>query len=432
MPTNRTLNRRSVLKNAAAAALVAPWIVPASALGRSGHVAPSERIVLGGIGIRTRGAYVLGHMLRQPDVRFAAVADVRQDQRLSVKAAADGLYGDKDCAAYRDFRELLARDDIDAVLIATGDRWHAPASILAAKAGKDVYCEKPCAMTIDLSRKLADAMRRYGRVFQAGTQRRSVGNFLHAVRLARSGRLGRLRTLHASIGYHAYYRLRESHDWLPAEPQPPRDVLDWDLWLGPAPWRPYNKQYVDGYWRGYYDFDSGATLLDWGAHTIDLCQWANGADGTAPVEYEPIPSDDDDIIHCRYADGVRLVLRFCGWLGLGTCPVRFEGDEGWIETGDTGRIAVHPESLRAEDIPRVVDGISPEYHVRDFLDCVKSRADPVANADIARSSHIACHAAAIAWRLKRKVRFDPAKESFDDDDEANRMRSFAMRDPWRV
>ena len=405
-----------------------PWIVPSQALGLAGIVAPSERIILGGIGIRHRGGYVLGYMLEQPDVRFAAVADVRADQRQAVKAMADKKNGDNACKTYRDFRELLARNDIDAVLIAAGDRWHAPASILAAEAGKDVYSEKPCAITIELARTLADAIRRTGRVFQAGTQRRNVSNFVHAVRLAQSGKLGKLRTLHASI-----YQLEDRYDWLPAEPQPPKDVVDWEIWLGPAPWRPYNRQYVDGGWRGFHDFDSGAKLLDWGAHTLDLCQWAARADRTTPVTFEPLDLPGDNAIACRYADGVKLILRRNGWLGLGTCPVRFEGDEGWVETGDSGQIAVSPDSLRAGlPAPPSENGISPRYHVRDFFNCVKSRALPASNAEVAARSHIACHAAALAWKLGRKLTFDPVAEKFAGDEEANRARSRAMREPWTV
>src|SRR5262249_20369478 len=144
------------------------------------------------------------------------------------------------------------------------------------------------------------------------------------------------------------------------------DEVDWDLWLGPAPWRPYNHEYVAGGWRGYFDFDSGATLHDWGAHTLDLCQWAKGADGSGPVEFEP----KGQRIEGRYADGVRLVLRPDGWLDLGTCPVRFEGEEGWVETGDTGRMKADPPSLLAGKQVPETDGISPCAHVRDFLDCV--------------------------------------------------------------
>ena len=423
------LTRRRFLKTTAgaSAAAVAPTLVPCSVLGRGGIVAPSERIVLGGIGIRNRGGYVLSTMLPLPDVRFVAIADVRADRRVAVKAMADRRNGDEACAMYRDFRELLERDDVDAVLIATGDRWHAHASMLAAEAGKDVYSEKPCAISIELAGRLADTIKRTGRVFQAGTQRRSISNFIHAIELAQTGALGDLHTLHASI-----YALRDHHHWLPEQPLPNPEVVDWNMWLGPAPWRPFNQAYVDGGWRGFYDFDSGATLLDWGAHTLDLCQAAAGADGTTPVEYEPVDIPNDNVIACRYANGVKVILRRGGWLGLGTCPVRFEGDEGWVETGDTGRIAVSLDSLRAELPNPTITGTSTQTHVRDFFNCVKSRGRTAANENVMRKSHIACHAAAIAWKLGRKLKFDPTTETFVGDDEANRMRSRAARGPWAV
>lgn len=423
-------DRRTFLKGAtaASAALAFPTIVPSSALGRDGTVAPSERINVGGIGIRNRGGYVLSFFLQQPDVRFRAIADVRVDRRNDVKQLADQTYQSSDCDRYRDFRELLDRDDIDAVLIATGDRWHGPASMLAAEAGKDIYSEKPCAITMELSRRLADTIAVTGRVFQAGTQRRNVSNFQHAAMLAQTGKLGKIHTVHASI-----YQLQDLHTWLPVQPEPNPDEIDWDMWLGPAPWRPYNKAYVDGRWRGYYDFDSGAKLLDWGAHTVDLCQWALNADETTPVEFEPLDVDGDNVIECHYANGVKLVLRKNGWLGLGTCPVRFEGDEGWVETGDSGRIEVSSDALRSELPPPSPDpGTSPRLHVRDFLNCVKTRALPATNANVCAQSHIACHAAAIAWKLGRKLEFDPATETFPSDETANRMRRRAMREPWSV
>jgi len=429
MHAKNSIGRRRFLKTAAATALGTPWIAPSSALGRDGMVAPGNRIVLGAIGIGPRGRYVLGCMLNEPDVRFVAICDVQASRRQAVKDMADAKYGNHDCVMYRDMFELLDRPDIDAVLIATGDHWHALASILAAKAGKDVYSEKPCGITIADCQDLADTMNRYGRVFQAGTQRRSIGNFQFAVDLARSGRLGRLHTLHASI-----YALRVLYSYLPAEPEPDPDVVDWDRWLGPAPWRPYNSRYVQGGWRGYYDFDSGATLLDWGAHTVDLCQWANDADGTMPVTYEP----DGGTIHAHYANGVKLVMRRGGfrgegqWLGLGTCPVRFEGDEGWVETGDSGRIECHPKSLLAERNRPAERGTHPARHTRNFFDCIKSRKPTAANADVMRHSHLACHAGAIAWMLGRKVTFDPISETFVGDEEANRMRAWAKREPWRA
>ncbi|MGH7959397.1 MAG: Gfo/Idh/MocA family protein, partial [Opitutaceae bacterium] len=349
LTTRRTFLQQSLVASGAA---LAPMIVPARVLGRGGGVAPSNRIVLGGIGIGPRGQQVLASMIAETDVHYLATCDVQASLRDSVKAMADEHYGNKDCTTYRDLRELIARPDIDAVLIATGDRWHALGSILAAKAGKDVYSEKPCGITIGQCQALSDVMHRTGRVFQAGTQRRNVPNFQFAAHLARSGRLGRLHTLHASI-----YKLRVIYSWLPAEPEPPKEIVDWDMWLGPAPWRPYNKSYVARQWRGYYDFDSGAKLLDWGAHTVDLCQWANHADDTVPIEYEP----DGGTVYARYRNGVKLVMRPEGWMGqppstpgaltlpvaaTGTCPVRFEGDEGWVETGDNGSLELHPASLR--------------------------------------------------------------------------------------
>ena len=430
MTKKSALNRRDFMKTAAAASTVftAPTIIPATALGLNGTVAPSERIILGGIGIRRRGGYVLSHMLEQPDVRFVAIADVRADQRKTVKEMADKQNGDQKCDTYRDFRELLARDDIDAVLIATGDRWHATASMMAAEAGKDVYSEKPCAISIELARRLQETIQRTGRVFQAGTQRRNVSNFGHAAKLAQTGQLGKIHTVHASI-----YQLIDRHDWLPAEPEPDPEVVDWNMWLGPAPWRPYNHAYVDGAWRGHYDFDSGAKLLDWGAHTLDICQWALEADNTMPVTYEPKDVPDDNVIECVYENGVKLVMRRNGWLGLGTCPVRFEGEAGWVETGDSGQTAVSSDELRASlPSPSSIPGTSPKFHVRDFFNCVKTRSKPAANEDVMARSHIACHAAAIAWKLGRKVQFDPVTEEFVNDEEANRMRSRAMREPWTV
>jgi predicted dehydrogenase len=408
-----------------------PTIIPASALGRDGTVAPSNRITLGAIGIGPRGRYVLEAFLKQPDAQFVTVCDVQQANRRTAKLMVDRSYKNEDCGTTSDMLEVLARADLDAVLIATGDRWHAVGSMLAAKAGKDIYSEKPCAITMAECAELDDTVRRYGRVFQAGTQRRNVANFKVAVELARSGRLGKIHTVHASI-----YHLSESHDWLPAEPEPepaPAEV-DWDRWLGPAPWRPYNVAYVRGGWRGHFDFESGAKLLDWGAHTVDLCQLALGADGTTPVEFEP----DGGTITARYANGVKLVMRLGGfsgegqWLGLGTCPVRFEGDQGWVEVGDFAKIVAEPASLLAGTKLDGMAGTDPVAHVRDFLDCVKSRGTPASNSAATRSSHLACHAAAISWQLGRKVAFDPATESFGNDEPANRMRRRARRAPWHA
>ncbi len=369
------------------------------------------------------------------DVQCVAICDVQKSRRDAGKKLVDEQYDNTDCKLYRDFHDLLDRPDIDAVLIATGDRWHAPASMMAARAGKDVYSEKPCGLTIELCQKLDDTIRQTGRVFQAGTQRRSVANFQAAVNLARSGKLGKLKRLYASV-----YTPTIETTWLAGEPTPPKEEVDWDLWLGPAPWRPYNHQYVEGRWRGYWDFDSGARLLDWGAHTVDLCQQAKGADDTMPVEYEPGKKG----IIARYADGLELVLDFLatpfgerpGWITeLGTCPVRFVGEEGWVETGDNGGIVVEPESLRAElkDVsasPQV--GLDVTAHARDFFDAIRSRGTTAANSRIMRHSHITCHAAALSWVLGRTLKLDPEREVFLNDDEANGLMSRAQRKAYEV
>ena len=324
---------------------------------------------------------------------------------------------------YQDLRELLARADLDAVLIATGPNWHATASILAARAGKDVYCEKPCTKNIAQSLALAQAFRRTGRVFQAGTQRRSLPNFMFAIDLARRGKLGKLHTLYA----HPMGLSTVSSGWLPAENEPPKEEVDWDLYLGPAAWRPFNRKLLDG-----FNFEKGGGLvgggcLEWGSHCVDLCQWANDADNTAPVEYEP----QGDILVARYANGVKLVLRNDGWLPLGSCPVRFEGDKGWVETGDNADIMASSPALLAGKHEKIA-GYPADFHVRDFLDCVKSRGQTRANAEVACYAHIACHAANISLFLNRKVQYDPQKNEFIGDEQANRLRSEALREPWRL
>lgn len=430
-----SLTRRQWMGVGAATAAALSTGFPRTSLAQNAAATPaSDQIALGVIGIGPRCTYDLKAMLKAKDMRCVAIADVQQSRRAAGKKLVDEHYGNQDCQLYRDFRELLDRDDIDAVLIATGDRWHGPASMLAAEAGKDVYSEKPCGITIEVCQQLADTIRRTGRVFQAGTQRRSVLNFQAAVALAHSGKLGQLKKLHASV-----YMPTLDNSWLPAEPQPSAEVVDWNMWLGPAPWRPYNSQYVQGRWRGQWDFDSGARLLDWGAHTVDLCQWANQADDTMPLEYEPTENG----IRCLYENGVELVLDFLSEpfgdrspqyiTRLGTCPVRFVGDDGWVETGDSGEIVTSSPALQKElpEATKRVRGLDVSAHARDFFDCIRSRKPTAANAEVMRRSHVACHAAALSWILGRKLRIDPASEQFIDDADANRMRSRPARD-WEA
>jgi predicted dehydrogenase len=420
--------RRSFIKQTALLAGM-PAIIPASVLGQNGKVAPSNRIVIGGIGLGPRGREVLKAFLSQADCQFVAIADCQKARREIIRRTVNRQYGNEDCKSFRDMHEVLGRKDIDAVLITTGDRWHAPASILAARAGKDVYSEKPCAMTIAECRELDEGILKNNRVYQAGTQRRNVDNFRFAVDLARTGKLGKLHTVHAGI-----IAPEADRPPLPGEPEPDPEEIDWDRWLGPAAMRPYNKRYVEGQWRGHEGLAAGYKILEWGSHTVDLCQWAADADGTTPVEFEA----DGGTITARYASGIKLVMRLAGfknegdWLGLGTCPVRFEGDQGWVEVGDHGKIATSSSTLLAAGKPAEMSGTDPSKNVREFLDCIKSRAKTSCNSTVARYGHVACHAAAIAWKLGRKMRFNPATESFIDDPEADAMRSRARRAPYTL
>ena len=425
MPERKRVQRRHFLKTAlqAGATLAVPYLVPGAVLGKGGAVPPSEQIVMGSIGIGGRGSYVIGCFMDQPDVRFAACCDVRADRRNGVKRRIEERYGLADCPAYRDFREMLARPDIDAVLITTGSNWHALLSIYAAKAGKDMYCEKPCSKTIVESIALADTIRRTARVFQGGMQRRNLPHFEFAAELARQGKLGKLETVHAHPGGLG----TATSGWLPAQPQPPKEDVDWDMFLGTAAWRPYNPQMLNlGFEKGGGMVGGGC--LEWGSHCIDLCQWANSADDTAPVEYFPVENGQAS---ARYANGVKLVVRNDGWLPLGSCPVRYEGSTGWVETGDSGQLALSSPALLAGKKVAEIGGYPATFHVRDFLDCVKSRGQPRANAQVACQSHIACHAVNISIFLNRKLAYDPKKNEFLGDDEANRLRGEALRDPWR-
>lgn len=422
-----SLSRRRFIQttlSVAGAAIAAPTIIPASALGKDGAVAPSERVVVGGIGIGNRGTYDLGCFLEQKDVQFVAVCDVKEARRVAVKKIADEHHGNQDCATYRDFRELLDRKDIDAVLIATGPNWHATMAMNAAKAGKDMYCEKPVTKNISQSLILAETMRRTGRVFQAGTQRRNLPHYAFACELARTGKLGKLKKVFA----HPAGMQAMMSGWLIPETEPDKSIVDWDLYLGPAAWRPFNAKLLDG-----FNFEKGGGLvgggvLEWGSHCVDLCQWAVG-DCPPPVEYN---APKDGYLVARYENGCELIFREKDWIPLGSCPVRFEGETGWVEAGDSGKLVLSSPELLAGRKVEEIGGYPATFHVRDFLDCVKTRGTPKGNADAACNAHIVCHAANVALHLGRTVRYDNTKNVFIDDVEANRLRSEALREPWRL
>lgn len=408
--------------------------IPGRALGLNGAVPPSERIILGGIGLGGRGTHDLNWMLPEADVQFVAICDIRKIRREAIKSIVDTRYGNSDCKMYRNINEFLAtRTDIDAVLIATGDRWHALAAILAMRAGKDVYSEKPSCMTIAEGQAVADTARRYKRVYQTGTQRLSEGNHVFCIEMAKQGRLGKVHTAYAHIA--PWDAAEMNTAWLAGQPLPDPEEVDWDAWLGPCPWRPYNPQYVSGGWRGQYDFHTSC-IGEWGAHTFAQAQAGLGALDTSPVEYEYVNNPTGDGMVAKFANGAKLVLSRGNKYWHGSCGERFDGPDGWCAAADGyARPDVSSPAMLA-DYKRIVgDYIErtgrPMSHVRDFFNCVKSRQQTVANADVMFHSMTTVHAANICMWLKKNLKFDPMKAEFDDAT-ANRLRSRAMREPWVI
>lgn len=432
----QALSRRHFLKNTAlvAGALAAPMFIPASVLGRNGAVPPSERIVMGGLGIGGRGTSDLEWMLPEADVQFVAVCDAQKSRREAVKKIVDARYGTKDCDTYSNMHEFLAeRTDIDALLIATGDRWHALAATMAMRAGKDVYCEKPSCMTIEEGKMVVAAAQRYGRVYQTGTQRLSEANFVFAIELAKSGRLGKIHTARAHIA--PWDAAEMSHDWLPEQPLPSKDEVDWDEWLGPCPWRPYNSSYTSGGWRGQYDFHTSC-IGEWGAHTFAQAMAGIDSLDKPAVEYHYVNNPTGDGMVTVFPNGVKMVLHREG-VWTGSCGMKFEGPEGWVAVADGYTKPDVSSPALLNDFRKIVgDYIArtqrPMSHMRDYLNCIKSRRLTVANPLVMHRSMTTVHAANICMWLKRDMHFDYQKEEFINDVEANRLRSRAMRAPWTV
>ncbi len=431
---NRNSTRRAFLKHSVALA-AAPYIVPASVFGRDGKVPPSERIILGGIGIGNRGSHDLRWMLPEKDVQFVASCDPNKSRREKVKKLVDTHYGNTDCKIYASTLEFLAeRTDIDAVLSTTGDRWHALAAIMAMRAGKDVYSEKPSSMTVAEGRAVVETARRYRRVYQTGTQRLSEGNFIFANELLRLGRLGKVHTVRAHIA--PWDAAEMKHDWLPEQPLPPKEVMDWDVWLGPCPWRPYNAAYTRGSWRGYYDFHTSC-IGEWGAHTFAQCQVAIGAGKTAAIDYKYVNNVSGDGMITTFDNGIKMTLERGNRYWRGSCGVRYEGDEGWVATADGySQPDVSSPALLADFKKIVADYQTrtrrPVSHVRDFLDCIKTRKKTVADPEVMHYSMTTVHAANICMWLKRDLKYDPKTERFINDAGADRFLSRAMREPWII
>jgi len=428
----KEINRRQFLKKAAgtsAAAVGFPCLVASSAMGNAGAVAPSDRIVMGAIGVGGQGTRHVGGgiwvqgggFLSKPVVQFVAVCDVNVNNRNRGVGIVNKHYGNNDCAGYHDFRELTARKDIDAVLVATPDHWHVLTSIAAVKAGMDVYCEKPMSLTIRQAREMADTVKRYGRIFQTGTQQRSWREFRVACELIRNGYIGKVKSITVNVGGPPAWSCNA-----PGEPEP--QWLDWNMWLGPAPWRSYTSKIAPGGWMGYRDY-SGGEMTNWGAHMFDTAQWAMGADESGPVEIIPPDGKDYKVLTYKYANGTIMTR---GPISRNVPGVRFEGTEGMIEVS-RDHLIVEPESLLRQQIGRdeihLYESIN---HPDNFLQCIKTRKRPASDAEVGCRSVTVCHLGNIAYWLKRPLRWNPVGEHFVNDPEADKMRARALRAPWRL
>ncbi len=434
-----------------AAALGAPLVVPAAALGKDDRPAASKRITLGVIGTGNQGFNDLRGFLGDGRVQVVAVCDVnrespgywngavagREPARRLVEQhyAADKKSGKyKGCAAYVDFRELIGHKDLDAVLICTPDHWHTLPVLAAAKAGKDVYCQKPLSLTIAEGRAMSDAVKKHKVVFQTGSQQRSDPNFRRACELVRNGRIGKLHTVRCGLpGGRPDYGKTGNRK----KPEKVPEGFEYDLWLGPAPKAPYAPARCHVNFRWIYDY-SGGQVTDWGGHHPDCAQWGMGTEHTGPVEIRNargvFPPDElwntatEYYFEAIYANGVKLVISNKERGG-----VTWVGSEGWV-WADRGRHDANPKSLLKSKIgPNEIHLYESNNHYRNFIDCVLSRKETAAPVEVAHRSITICHLGNIAMRLGRKtLKWDPAKEQILGDDEAAKWLSRPYREPWKL
>ncbi|HPC59469.1 MAG TPA: Gfo/Idh/MocA family oxidoreductase [Verrucomicrobiota bacterium] len=448
MATNdNRVSRRRFLKRCAATtggAVFLPAIFPASALGRGGLRAPSERIQMGFIGLGGQGTghllggawtYVPGGYAAREDVQVLAVCDVRRERREHAQARCNAIYAQKfgqaayqGVSAHNDFREVLARPDIDAVLLALPYHWAAPMSVMAMRAGKDVYCEKPCAITVREGGAVVETAKRFSRVYQAGTQQRSeyAGKFRLVCELVRNGRIGQLKEVYAFRQPGAFF----PSPWTSDASSPAPDGFDWDLWLGPLPWRPFNGE------AGHALSGMFVGDVNWAPHHYDFIQWVVNPDPKAPLEVscEPRgPNPDDAVVHYRYANGVVVHSSACAGEPVG-------GEGGACFVGTEGRIAVERSNLVADPARILSEPIRPgdarvyrsDSHSGNFLECIRTRRPTICDPETAIYSMNAILIGGIALILRRTLRWDPVKSEFIGDAEANRLLSYAPRPPWGI
>ncbi|MFH2001377.1 MAG: Gfo/Idh/MocA family oxidoreductase [Planctomycetota bacterium] len=436
----RKITRRGFLKGlTAAAAASAPCFVMPSALGLGAVPAPGNRIQLGLIGAGEMGNHLIDQYLDLPDAQIVAVCDVYDKQRTPAIKRIDHFYARRagqgsynGCAEYNDFRDLISDPGVDAVVIATPEHWHALPAIEAARAGKDIHLEKPLALTVEEGRKVVEAVKRHGRIFQHGTQQRSNWIFPRAVELVRNGRIGKLHSIEIGTPPGAQ---TEDH-----APEPVPDGFDYDLWLGPAPWAPYTPMRCHQSPRDWsYNFDyGGGEISSWGVHHLDIAHWAMDLEHSGPVEIMGDAEFPEKGLwntalrwrmELQYGNGVKVVFTDSRKQPQG---IRFIGTEGWIHATRT-TLEANPRSVLSSIIlPDEIHVRTSANHYQNFLDCIRSRAETVSSVETAHRSTTVCHLVNICLLLGRKVRWNPDEERFIDDPDADRMISRAMRSPWRL
>ncbi len=444
--------RRDFIKTTvtAAGAITLPSIIPASALGRAGRPAPSDRITMGVIGTGNQGLNDMLRFLDDERLQVTAVCDVNEESpgywsgriagREPARRIVDWHYANDTpsgsytgCAAYEDFRDVIARDDIDTLLMALPDHWHAIPTVMAARAGKDIYGEKPLSLTIAEGRAMSDAVKENNRIFQTGSQQRSDFRFRRACELVRNGRIGTLQTVKCGLPGGTPDFGRSAHR---SQPEPVPEGFNYDMWLGPAPEAPYMPARCHVNFRWILDY-SGGQVTDWGGHHPDIAQWGMDTEDTGPIEIKnargvfstdsPWNTAVEFYFECVYENGVELIVSDALRRG-----VTFEGSDGWVWVTRGNWDASDPALLSSEIGDDEIHLYESEDHFRNFIDCVVSREQPVAPVETAHRSITIGHLGNIAMLLGRDVRWDPAREEFVDDEEANAMRSREMRAPWSL
>ncbi len=438
MFAKKSVSRRNFLKRSAllaAAAVGVPYIVPSTVFGKGGNVAPSDKIVMGAIGLGWQGTGNLHDFLVEDDAKMVAVCDIDKNHLENAKNRVDKKYGNKDCATYHNFEEIIARDDIDALSIALPDHWHSVPVIMAAKAGKDIYGEKPLSHSLVEGRAMCDAVKKYDRIWQTGSWQRSEGHFRFACELVRNGCVGKIHTVEVGLpsGTSDFGEGTMGKE----TPQAPPKTLDWDRWLGPAPSSPYCPARVHKTWRWVMDH-GGGQLMDWVGHHVDIAHWGMGMQYDGPTEIEgygqwPKTGLWDAAIKyyltAKYPNDITMIMAGGHGLRSGT---KWIGEDGWVWVDRSGIDVSDKSLLRKKFSPNEINLYRSPGHWRDFLDCVKSRKETLTPCEVAHRSASPGHLGIIAMKLGRKIKWDAANEKIIGDPEATRMLLTPMRSPWHI